>query len=588
MRALFVSVGLLLAGLLYPADAARAQTPGVLTDDDHDGIDDALEQRLAERFAPVVFIEPRESNYPVNVDWLLQRTHLEYHENCCRGLLCGDVDEGVGPSRLRTQADLIGPPWQRAPNCGEDDDEYGAPAHRPVTTTAADPDGLVAAGDATTGYAGHEDEQTFVLPDLSDGVGTTDPSEWVTYFHAYPTLHGGVMLQYWHLFAANDLSILGMGRHAGDWDASIQVELSRNLELKGVWFSRHVEDHPGTFLARDNPRLHLYDGTHPLMAIDGGGHAAYADLADFCDYRFTGPVSTSIAWPLDPSDPMNPESLRRYTAPPRFLGGWPSSPNQSGGVVWSTWTGGTVSSTRNLSHPLDAALSAAGPLVNLGEYNPCTPTTCNGSAQASSLLAGEFHPLNDQVFLRYSGRWGTLPSEVSLGFGVPPRGPVFQGFVDAGEGNVSSYTSWYNEGADSPAANDGDRPWRVPPTTWASISGANESSGVECVSGSTTVALEAMQSSVADAHGKAAAYFRVFPTGSPAPGGFQPYVGAITLTPGDGPFTIEYYSVDSLDNVEDRHTLDLTPETTAPDATRTLATTSATSARRVPSRHGRV
>jgi hypothetical protein len=53
MRMRLVALGLMAGCLLLQADLARADTPGVVTDNDYDGIDDALEQRLAEKFAPV-------------------------------------------------------------------------------------------------------------------------------------------------------------------------------------------------------------------------------------------------------------------------------------------------------------------------------------------------------------------------------------------------------------------------------------------------------------------------------------------------------------------------------------------------------
>ena len=104
--------------------------------------------------------------------------------------------------------------------------------------------------------------QTFVLPDLPDDarVGSQDPRDWKTYFHAYPTVGGGIMLQYWHLFAHNKLRVVGFGNHGGDWDATIHVQLNPDLTLGRVWFSRHSDDHPGTVF--DRSALTLYGNTH--------------------------------------------------------------------------------------------------------------------------------------------------------------------------------------------------------------------------------------------------------------------------------------------------------------------------------------
>jgi probable HAF family extracellular repeat protein len=440
----------MLLGLAVPA-ILRAWP---IIDNDGDGIDDNLEQRLANKFAPVIFIEPDESNYPVNVEWFLSRARLQYHEDCTI-----DVDEDVAGPGL-TQNTLLGPTpgyvWQDGPYCGQDDTGYSHPPHRDITTIATDPDGQFEAGTVTTGYS---DQQTFVLADLAeaDQVGSLNPIDWKTYFHAYPTKDGGIMLQYWHLFAYNALAVLGCGNHGGDWDASVQVQLGPDLQPKGVWFSRHSDDHPGHYYAWGDPHLHFY-GTHPLMAIDGGGHAAFADPGDWCP-NAAPIVISQIAWPIDLNNPLDPSKLIVYALIPNP---WLCPvPVGSGGTVWETWEGGTVTSTNNLTHQI-VSPSGHGGMVNLGEYNPCNaPTiTCNGSNQASPLLGGQFRPLNNQTFIAYSGRWGNLPAGTCPA-GTPPRGPVFQGFEEHKDG-ISIYTAWYNEANYQPAS-PANSPWMTLP-----------------------------------------------------------------------------------------------------------------------------
>jgi hypothetical protein len=66
----------------------------------------------------------------------------------------------------------------------------------------------------------------------------------------------------------------------------------------------------------------------------------------------------------------------------------------------------------NLTHQIPCWGGRAcghGGMVNVGEYNPCTPSTCGGSRMHGTLLSGQFHPLNDQLFIRFEGRWGSLP-----------------------------------------------------------------------------------------------------------------------------------------------------------------------------------
>ena len=473
--------------MVVPAPAAADQ-PSSFIDADHDGIDDSLEQQLADKFAPVILIESDESNYPVNVEWFLQRAHLQYHEDCT-----SDIDNDLGPNPLGTQANLIGPPWGASAHCGQDDTGYSHPPHRDITTIATDPDGQVSDGAATTGYS---DQQTFVLPDLpdSDHVGSLNPLDWKTYVHVYPTNDGGIMLQYWHIFAYNELAFAGFGDHGGDWDATIHVQLGSDLKIKQVWFSRHSDDHPGTAIPAS--QVTLVDGTHTLMTIDGGGHAAYASPDDFCNNNSA--VGGSAVWPSDMSDPLNPTKLGAIAC-----GG-----DHEGGTVWETWDGGSVASSGNLTHQLPL-LSGHGGMVNLGEYNPCTPVTCNGSARRARCWRGS-SPLNGQIFIRYEGRWGSLGCSLP-GCATPPRGPVFQGEEDTGSEVI--YHSWYNQGADSPAS-PASSPWRPPPTTTRSLSGPAYTSGATTyVSGATTVSLAATENSVAVQSGPARTYYRVYKVG---------------------------------------------------------------------------
>jgi uncharacterized protein (TIGR03437 family) len=542
-------------GLPYVA-ILRAQNPISFIDRDGDGIDDNLEQQLANKFAPVIIIESDESNYPVNVEWFLQRAHIQYHEDCFF-----DVDDNIGPNPLMTQPNLIGPPYVGHAHCGQNDTGYSHPPHRDINRVANDPDGQWSVGSQTTGYS---DQQTFVLPDLadSDKVGSLNPTDWKTYFHAYPANDGGIMLQYWHLFAYNGLSLAGFGNHGGDWDATIHVQLGPDLRVEKVWFSRHTSDHPGDPF--DASQVTFLPGTnHPLMTIDGGGHAAFASPADFCTNQSA--VGGTAAWPQSITNPLDATTLASISCSgliPIFSGSHP------GGTVWETWEGGTVFATNNLTHQI-LSPSSHGGMVNLGEYNPCGipegyNSTCYGSKQASTLLAGQLNPLNDQIFIAYEGYWGSLPSSVSvaIGVGIPPRGPVFQGRKDAGEGHITAYAAWYNEGADQPASPATQR-WRQPPTTTWTLMGPRYSSGrITFISGTTSVSFIATTNKVAADYGSPYTYYRVYPVQGTPPQ-FVGASGALQLAPPDGAYQIEFYSMDALNNQEPTRssqlTLDMTP-----------------------------
>ncbi len=565
-------------GLMLPAkleaqlpSTARAPLPSTNIDNDGDYIDDNLEQALANKFAPVIFIGSDESNYPVNVDWFLQHAYLQYHEDCTF-----DVDAYVQypgfPNPLMTQSNLIGvpDPWLYHANCGQGDTGYRHPPHRDITTIATDPDGQVSAGALTTGYS---DQQTFVIPDLDEQykVGSLDPRDWKTYFHAYPANDGGIMIQYWHLFAYNDLSVVGFGKHGGDWDATIHVHLLPDLKtVEGVWFSRHSHDDPGDKFA---PSQMTFLGNHPLMTIDGGGHAAFASTGDFCaNHSFAGGTA---AWPTNMNDPLDPKVLGAIACCGNLFCDIFSS-DHPGGTVWETWDGGTVVSTNNLTHQV-ASPSYHGGMVNLGEYNPCGNTLggdskCYGSMQASILEAGYFRPLNNQIFIQFEGNWGNLPHCDSVICAKPPRGPVFQGFDDNGEGKTSVYTAWYNEGSSLPAYNSYNFPWRELPSTAWTLAGPTYSTMLEpidvlvtYVSGTTTSVLSATQNDTAVANGvfPLRTYYRAY-GGLDMPPNFVLYSGPFTLMSPDGYHTIEYYTMDALNNQELTQSIALILDTTPP------------------------
>jgi len=358
------------------------QLSSARVDLDNDGVDDGLEQLLAERYAPMIYMEPGESNYPVNVDWTMARGHLWYSEQGCT------PDEShrlFGPittqQLLLGPAGAAGPPWIHP-------DSFGSGHHlthcssddaKPLSTTEPFPEHF---GDDQLWYIGDFFGEDF--PD-SERVGSLDPIDWVTYYHMYPTAEGGVMIQYWHTFAFNQFE--AFDAHGGDWDASIQVQLDASLNLQRVWFSRHNDDHPGRPF--DPAQLRFFEGTHPVMTIDGGGHGAFVSPLDWatCDCTafssVTGPVGT-IVWTRDADAIDDPANLRKASLVCDVNAGTCqiALSDPSGGTVWKTWTAGDVRQAGGPDHEIATypAASAHGALLNLGEYNP--------GRQASALLEG--------------------------------------------------------------------------------------------------------------------------------------------------------------------------------------------------------
>lgn len=427
--------------------------PNRRVDDDGDGIDDAVELALAEQFAPVICMDPGEPNYPVNVEWFLARARLQYYEDCwpdvvedVPGAATSHHPDNPSQPTLGSVAQLIGPPWRHpfpGEDLGGDDCHCGRPPeHGPIATDEPDPERF-------------SDQTTFILPDLDlrDHVGSLQPSDWTTYVHVYPaapdldsaresliramgvqgatdaSLVGGMVIQYWHLFAYDGYGFLSAGYHGGDWDACIHVLLDAELEPLGAVFSRHDDDHPGTFFRWSD--ITHYQGTHPVICIDGGGHAAFRSVADADSYGHHGGIAFT-------SSPDAPE--------PEFSG-----------TIWKTWSGGDV--TQHGTCDITLVGHTGGPIVNLGEYNP-------GINQAAALCNGEFRPLPGGEFLKYSGRWGSISNM----WGTPPRGPVWQGYHDDGV-----YSAWYWLGSYAPA-DEARLRWSEPPnvTTQAPATGGIE------------------------------------------------------------------------------------------------------------------
>jgi len=548
------TVTVLASWLLAFTVAAQAQLPPVRVDDDHDGIDDALEQLLAERYAPVIYIEPGESNYPVNVDWILQRGYLWYGEQGCtpdENERLPDISGTIG-----TQAQLLGPdgaagaPWIHpnswGPNhhlthCSSDD-------ARPLATTEPMPEGF---GDDQLWWIGNASGDDF---NDSDRVGSLNPADWVTYFHAYPASDGGMIIQYWHTFAFNAFE--GVDRHGGDWDASIQVRLGPDLQPIGVWFSRHNNDHPGDFREWPSqsspPQLRLFGGTHPVITIDGGGHGAYSSPADwaFCDCTtfssVTGPVG-NVVWTRDGDAFDDPTQLRKVNFAIVEQGSPPvpvpviSLSAPSGGTVWKTWTDGDVLQAGPVDNAISPNPSPHGGLINVGEYNPGS-VCCR---QAAGLAEGQFYPLNDQIFIKYSGRWGTTNSGIgSLQASDGPRGPVFQGF------NGGIFRSWYND-ASNFAADPTTSPWRVEPTTSLQVGSPSfvAANGATYVSTKTPMTLSASQTDLAAQYGAIREFYRFFPVNGVA-GAFALYGGPFVVSGADGTYGVNFYSLDGLNNQE--------------------------------------
>jgi hypothetical protein len=225
--------------------AGKSQT--VSADNDSDGLDDVMEDRLAEQFAPIVYHGEDESSYPVSVDWWLERTSL------------GTMDLTL--RRNRTRRHVAGP--LRQPQ---------------LLGHVALLDGMWV---SSSGTRSRGKRVSFFLESLSRTARRREirPSDWVTYVHSYPNEAGGVTLQYWRAYAWNDAKLAGIDiGHGGDWEA-VAVHLdARLLPVKTTYL-----DHTGIVNWSQSVE---WQETHPLVWSEEGGHSSYPDSGHSRSRRF--------------------------------------------------------------------------------------------------------------------------------------------------------------------------------------------------------------------------------------------------------------------------------------------------------------
>jgi len=275
------------------------ETRGVTTiDEDGDGVDDLVEDWLAEHFAPVVYHGEKETNFPVTVDFWLARTNLS-----ASGTDAGTRRIVAGPLEQRQ---LIG---QVVPAKG---------GRQQIESS-----GTRSRGKATSFFLEN------VGPEFRAGE-QSKPEDWVTYVHSYANRHGGITLQYWRAYAWNQAGLLGFDlSHGGDWEG-IAVHLNASLAPEQVAYLQHAGIVYETGAVR-------WEGSHPLVWSEEGDHSSFPD----------------------------PERGRIRSSR------W---------IQQETWTGGGVTGWNGEWR------GRSGGLVNLGEKTK---------------------PRNGQLFVKYSGLWGS-------------------------------------------------------------------------------------------------------------------------------------------------------------------------------------
>jgi len=188
-------------------------------------------------------------------------------------------------------------------------------------------------------------QRTFFLEDVAPEFrgGSSDSREWTTYYHAYVNDSDGITLQYWRFYAYNDATF----NHGGDWEG-IYVILDQVLNPTKIGLLGHqIIDY---FPSADFE----WEETHPRVYSEGGGHATRKRGNGIKAKGCGGGWLAGLFCHIDPSNPAT------Y-------------------VRQECWTNGLV-------HWFDGRHGQTGALLNVGQKT---------------------NPMNGQVFLQYSGIWGS-------------------------------------------------------------------------------------------------------------------------------------------------------------------------------------
>lgn len=205
---LLAVLSLLLGMLIFPVQAQ--------VDSDNDGISDAKESELANRYVPVLQFKAGENFFPVDIN---------YHvDNAVLKLRSGDnvvvVDSSPSVDEISTYTDenyflenILGNFTEIASDYGEKKDSLGYTVYARVTMQ-----------------------------------------------------FGSMIVQYWFFYAYNDSPV---NQHEGDWEM-IEIPLDNSEEPISAVYSQHMQGQRAVW--GDVEKL---DATHPVVYVARGSHANY-------------------------------------------------------------------------------------------------------------------------------------------------------------------------------------------------------------------------------------------------------------------------------------------------------------------------
>lgn len=297
----------------------------VFCDVDVDGLNDALEERLAAKFAPIVHFHPDEIYYPTSVESFLSASSLYYRRgDAGPDCLFRTFNTGSLPSLTGYRRDIAARATTPVQSCtvnaalppgtheftrrglrGGSGSGVGSAENGPLSACAS----LLCATYETVGGEQRFIEcmdrfepsvssidmdsletRSFFLEADDDYISTAkhrSPPEDLDataplYVHIFPTINhafpGTITVQYWMFYPFNGPThdILRAGAHEGDWEhVSIIIDPSSETIL-AVYFAAH--SHEAFWL--DPWQLHVEDGSHVHVYVALHTHASYESAGD--------------------------------------------------------------------------------------------------------------------------------------------------------------------------------------------------------------------------------------------------------------------------------------------------------------------
>jgi uncharacterized repeat protein (TIGR01451 family) len=343
-------------------DVQEPVKPFLGEDLDLDGISDDFEYMLIDKYAPILFFEENEDNFPSSVDWYLQKTTLRFHRSGCTD------KEMVKPYQIKGGEDII---WWKAYACHHDNDENYAQYSGKGTDVTDFFLQIPNDGNEDTTRHGQpvyknenkwdSDAKFYSRVVRGPGVG----KYWVTYLFFYP--YNGWMRWYTGAKATG-------GGHEGDWE-NITVEVKHSIDESGK---------------------EKFD----IVRVNFVAHGIW----NWCDRKGCGKGGKDVALRLVGEErPLVFVAYHSHASYPEQLAKWPRG-------------GGLPDDYVCLNTNVCKSLDTRGKIYDLGEF----PSNCSQPGIPRDIIELDGGEKIDLQWVRYTGHWGEIGGESG------PYGPFFQ------------------------------------------------------------------------------------------------------------------------------------------------------------------